>query len=84
MKIYLLEPKSNMELYNYLNARYNLTNNILDSNVIIIHKVCNIKLGLDIVDLALKYGIEIICIKSCFAKEHYVTNYLIKNGANYV
>lgn len=86
MKIFLVESEKNKELYLYLKQKYILVKqkNLKEAQVVIINKVYNIKQALDIVDYALNYGKEIICIKNKFAKEHYVCNYLIKNGAKYI
>lgn len=86
MKIYLVEPKNNKELYDYLRRRYVITNEkkINEAHVIIVNKVYNVNLALKIVDSALNCGKEVICIRNNFAKEHYVCNYLIQNGAKYV
>ena len=86
MKIHLIESNKNKELYSYLKRKYIIVNldKIKEANVIIVNKVYNIKYALDIVDFALNEGKEIICIKNSFSKEHYVCNYLIKNGATYV
>lgn len=86
MKIYLIESTSNKELYNYLKQKYIIVTKrkLNEANVVIVNKVHNIRQALDIVDFALNQGKEVICIKNNFAKEHYVCNYLIQNGANYV
>ena len=86
MKIYLVERINNKELYYYLKQKYIIVSrrNLDKASVIIVNKVHNVRQALDIVDFALSKGIEVICIKNNFAKEHYVCNYLIKNGASYV
>lgn len=86
MKIYLVEENNNKELCDYLNKKHVLVtkSRIKEAKVIIVNKVNNVKNALDIVDFGLSQGKEIICIKNNFAKEHYVCNYLIKNGANYI
>lgn len=86
MKIYLLEKENNKLLYDYLKKKHKMIDevNIYKANVVIVNKVYNIKRGLEIIDFALNNGIEIICIKNNFAKEHYVSNYLIKDGATYI
>lgn len=86
MKIYLIESASNKELYNHLKQKHIIVTKtrLSETNVVIVNKVHNIRQALDIVDFALNQGKEIICIKNTFAKEHYVCNYLIQNGANYV
>lgn len=53
-------------------------------HVIVIGKVKNIKVALEIVDETLATGREIICIRDSFSKENYMSNYLIKNGAEYI
>ena len=86
MKIFLIEKENNIELFNYLKSKYTVLdfNNLYLADVLIIHKVFNAKEALEIVDYALNMGKEVICIKANYAKEHYVTNYLIKDGANFV
>ena len=86
MKIYLVESASNKELYNYLKQKYIVVNKtrLNEANVIIVNKVHNVRQALDIVDFALNKGQEILCIKNNFAKEHYVCNHLIKDGAIYI
>lgn len=86
MKICLIEINNNKNLYNYLNQKYEIVDvkNISQASVVIVNKVYNIKRGLEIIDFALNSGIEILCIKNNFAKEHYVSNYLIKDGATYI
>ena len=84
MKIYLIEEMVNNKLYNYLKTKYTITSDIKNADVIIVYKVYDVKTALNMVDEALMRGKEIICIKSEFAKENYVSNYLIKNGAMYV
>lgn len=86
MKIYLIESVNNKELYDYLRQKYIVVTNrrLYEANVIIVNKINNIRLALDIIDYALSQGKEIICIKDSFSKEYYVSNYLIQNGANYI
>ena len=86
MNIYLIEENNNKELYSFLNKKYKLvkTQEISKACVVIVNRVFNVKQALDIVDFALNSGIEVICIKNKFAKEHYVCNHLIKEGAKFV
>ena len=86
MKIYLIESSHNKELNIYLKNKYILLgkDKLHLADVIIVNKVYNIKEGLEIVDYALMKGKEIICIKNSFAKESYLSNYLIQNGAKYI
>ena len=84
MKLYLIEHKNNLILFTYLKNKYNITYNIQNADVVIVNKVYNIKKALDMIDYSLNLGKEIICIKSSFGKENYVSNYLIKNGALFV
>lgn len=83
MKIYIIESENNKEIASYLKEKHQILNiyNISEADVIIVNKVHNIKLALNIIDCALNLGKEIICIKNRFGKEYYVSNYLIKNGA---
>lgn len=86
MNIYLIEKDNNTELYNFLNKKHKVVGikDISRACVIIVNRVYNIKQALDIVDFALNRGIEVICIKNKFAKEHYVCNYLIREGATHI
>ena len=86
MKIYLIESDKNKELNAYLKTKYNLLDkrNLSFADVIIVSRVCNVKEGLAIVDFALMQGKEVICIKHRYAKESYLSNYLIQNGAKYI
>ena len=86
MNIYLIEQESNKELYEFLSKKYRMLKfkDISKASVIIVNKVYNVRQALDVIDYALSLGKEILCIKNSFAKEHYVCNYLIKNGARYV
>jgi len=86
MIIYLIESKNNKDLYNYLKRKYIVVTkrDLNEANVVIVNKVYNVKQALDIVDFALSKGKEVLCVKNNFAKEHYVCNYLIRNGANYI
>ena len=86
MKLYLIESENNKDLYKFLIEKYVIVNKneLKQANVIVVNKVYNIKDGLDIVDFALNNGIEIICLKNNFAKEHYLCNFLIQNGACYI
>ena len=86
MNIYLIEPYNNKEIYKILSKKYKMvkTEDISKACVIIVNKVYNVRQALDIIDYGLSVGKEILCIKNNFAKEHYVCNYLIKEGARYV
>lgn len=86
MKIYLIEQENNQELYKFLSNKYRMLKfkDISKASVIIVNKVYDVKQALDIIDYGLSMGKEILCIKNNFAKEHYVCNYLIKEGARYV
>lgn len=84
MKVYVLEPLNNIELCKYLKNRKIYVNTLTLADVVIVDKVYNVKEGLNKVDYALMQGKEIICFKNKFAKENYVSNYLIKDGAMYI
>ena len=84
MKIYVLEPKNNIEWYEYLISKNIWCSNVLEADVVIVNRVENIRKGLDVVDSMLMLGKEIICIKNKFGKEYYVCNHLIKEGAIYI
>lgn len=84
MKVYVLEPKNNIEWYEYLRDKNMWCSDVYIADVVIINKVKNIRTALDIVDQMLMLGKEIICIKNKFGKEYYVCNHLIKEGAMYI
>lgn len=84
MKVYVLEPKNNIELCKYLRDKKVYEKNLTLADVVIVDKALNVRRSLDIIDIALMHGKEILCIKNEFAKEYYVCNYLIKDGAKYI
>ncbi len=84
MKVYVLEPLNNVELCKYLKEKNAYAKNLTLADVVIVDKALNIRKALDVVDLALMHGKEILCIKNGFAKEYYVSNHLIRDGAKYV
>lgn len=87
LNIYVLEPRNNIDLCNYIKGKYNLITRLsknINVDVLIVNKVYNINNAINIIDCMLMQGKEIICIKNCFAREHYLANYLIKDGAIYV
>jgi len=84
MKVYVLEPKNNMEWYQYLKGKNIWCSNVYNADVVIINRVINIRKGLDVIDQVLMLGKEVICIKNKFGREYYVCNHLIKEGAIYV
>ena len=55
MKIYLVESERNKELYTYLDRNYTLVSeaDLEQAQVVIVNKVYNIKMALEIVDFAL-------------------------------
>ena len=84
MKVYVLEPKNNIELCKYLIERKVYINNLTLSDVVVVDKAVNVREALDIVDFALMQGKEILCFKNEFKKENYVSNYLIQDGAKFI
>lgn len=79
-----MEVENNIELYEYLKNKYTIKkepNMIFKCQVVIMAKVINIKEALNIADIALHNGIEIICIKQPYNKCGFVSNLLIKEGA---
>ncbi len=84
MKVYVLEPKNNIELCKYLIERKVYINSLTLADVVIVDKALNIKRSLDIIDCALMKGKEILCVKNGLGKEYYVSNYLIKDGAKFI
>lgn len=84
IKLYILEKDLNPKIYEYLRAHYLVTNNVFQSDVIIVSKVKKVSVAFDIIDFALATGKEIVCIKGNFSKENYVSSNLIKNGATWI
>lgn len=84
MRVYLLEPKNNIEWYEYLRSKKIWCSNAYEADVVVINRVENIRRGLDIVDSILMAGKEVICVKNKFGREYYVCNHLIKEGAMYI
>lgn len=84
MKVYVLEPKNNIELCKYLRDKKVYEKNLTLADVVIVDKALNVRRSLDIIDIALMHGKEILCIKHGFAKEYYVSNHLIYDGAKYI
>ena len=84
MKVYVLEPINNIELCKYLREKKIYVKNLTLADVVIVDKALNIREALDTVDFALMHGKEILCIKNGFAKEYYVSNYLISDGASHI
>ena len=91
LNIYIIELENNKEILNYISKRFNIIKiynyskleeyieKVID--VIIVAKVKNINMGIQIVDQALLYGKEIICIKGNYEKEWYLSRHLSKDGA---
>ena len=84
MKVYVIEPLNNIELCEYLREKKVYVKNLTLADVVIVDKALNVRKSLDIIDIALMHGKEILCIKNGFAKEYYVSNYLINDGAIYI
>ena len=86
MKIYIIEKENNMDIYNYLTLKKHL---VLDKiqylnkcNVVIVSRVQKIKEALEIIDISLQSGVEVVCIKPKY--NDFVCNLLIKDGATFV
>ena len=84
MKVYVLEPKNNIELCKYLRDKKVYEKNLTLADVVIVDKALNVRRSLDIIDCALMNGKEILCVKNGFGKEYYVSNHLIYDGAKYI
>lgn len=87
MRIFVIEQDKNLHLVKYLKEKYLVETNIQNlkkCSVVVISNIVNIKLALEIVDVALQQGIEVICIKSQNYKQCFVCNLLIYEGAMYV
>lgn len=91
LNVYIIEIENNKEILNCINKRVNIIKTygyvqleqyikeVID--VVIVAKVKNINVGLQIVDQALLYGKEIICIKGNYEKDSYLSRHLSKDGA---
>lgn len=86
MRIYIIEKENNMDIYNYLTLKKHL---VLDKiqhlnkcNVVIVSRVQKIKEALEIIDISLQNGVEVVCIKPNY--NDFVCNLLIKDGATFV
>lgn len=87
MKIFVIENELNSEIVEYISKKYDIEKEITKLNscgVVIVSLVKDIKLSLQIIDIALQCGIEVVCIRPKFCKEAFVCNLLIKEGAMYV
>lgn len=91
LNVYIIEIENNEEILNCINKRVNIIKTysyieleqyiekVID--VVIVAKIKNINVGLQIVDQALLYGKEIICIKGSYEKDSYLSRHLSKDGA---
>jgi len=87
MKVFVIESELNSEIVEYICKKYKVEKDVTklkSCSVVVVSLVKDIKLALQIIEVALQYGIEIICIRAKFCKEAFACNLLIKEGANYV
>jgi len=87
MRIFVVEKELNLEIVEHLRTKYTVEKDIKklkSCRVLIIGMVKDIKLALQIIEVALQLGIEVICIRPNLCKEAFTCNLLIKEGAMYV
>jgi len=89
LNIYILDCYLNNELKKFLNLKYNVfneaigfhnRNKINTIDIAIVSNVENISLGIEIVDILLSKGKDIICVLDENEKS-YLARHLIKDGA---
>lgn len=82
MKIYVVERKINLELTLLLKKmKYNITDNFSDCSVVIVSKIKNNKEALNIVEVALQMGKEVVCFRPERCPEDFVCSILSREGA---
>lgn len=83
MNIYIIEKENNEDIYNYLSLKNYLIQDKLQylnkCSVVIVSRVQKIKEALDIIDMSLQNGAEVICIKPNY--NDFVCRLLIRDGA---
>lgn len=86
MNIYIIEKENNMDIYNYLTLKsYLVQDNVQclnKCNVVIVSRVQKVKEALDIIDISLQNGAEVVCIKPNY--NDFVCRLLIRDGAIFV
>lgn len=91
LNIYVLDIHLNIDLKKYLQIKYNVLktdekynnskfNFINQADVILVSNVKNISEGLEIIDIALSMGKEIVCVMDKL-NENYLAYILKKDGA---
>lgn len=86
MNIYIIEKENNMDIYNYLTLKSYLVQDKVQClnkcNVVIVSRVQKVKEALDIIDISLQNGAEVVCIKPNY--NDFVCRLLIRDGAIFV
>ena len=85
MKVFVIESELNKEIVEHISKKYIIQNNInklYECGAVIVGRVKNIKLALEIIDVVLQLGIDVICVKENV--NNFVCNLLIKEGAIYI
>lgn len=86
MNIYVIEKEQNTEICEYLKGKkYNVVeklNDLYKCRAVIVSKVKKIREALELIDVGLQLGLDIICLKE--AQYNFVCDLLIQDGAMYV
>lgn len=86
MNIYIIEKENNVEIYEYLKGKkYNIVEKLTDlhkCNAVIVSKVKKTREALELIDVGLQLGLDVICLKE--PKYNFVCNLLIQDGACFV
>lgn len=86
MNIYIIEKEQNVEIYEYLKSqKYNIVEKLTDlhkCSAIIVSKVKKTREALELIDVSLQLGLDVICLKE--PQYNFVCNLLIQDGACFV
>lgn len=86
MNIYIIEKEQNVEIYEYLKSKkYNIVENLTElhkCSAIIVSKVKKTREALELIDVSLQLGLDVICLKE--SQYNFVCNLLIQDGACFV
>lgn len=86
MNVYVIESEQNRELCEYLKRqKYNVVENLTklcDCSVIIVSQIKKVKEALELIDVGLQLGLDVICLKE--PQYNFVCKLLIQDGACFV
>lgn len=86
MNIYILEKENNVEISEHLkHQNYNVVEKLTDlhkCSVVIVSKVKKVQEALEIIDVGLGLGLDVICMRQ--PQYNFVCNLLIQDGAFFV